>query len=273
MNEIVVNGKKYVKAIEIAKHLGYTGDYVGQLCRSGKVSAQKVGHSWYVEPNTLDKHKRSRHRVNKVKSRAALQPYRTTTPPRRVTKALVQKVVVQHYEADDTDLRPSPQKFTMPVVTSSEKTATTTPSIKATPATIATIKASPSTNTKHRPVPIKIANPRSPIPATTPKTVRQTRTVPIKKTTPASSRPVLNIDTQQRVDNKTRRLTLPSRRRPLRTFVAVSFFVSIGLFCAFLITVTTVVWDYRDGVVTNELLFEWANVREVLVTTGLWRSR
>ena len=42
MKELAIDGKKYVKASAIAKDLGYTSDYVGQLCRGGKIDAQLV---------------------------------------------------------------------------------------------------------------------------------------------------------------------------------------------------------------------------------------
>lgn len=64
MNSVSVDGKNYVKAGVIARELGYTGDYVGQLCRAGKVDAQLVGRSWYVNEDSLNQHKRGRYRSN-----------------------------------------------------------------------------------------------------------------------------------------------------------------------------------------------------------------
>lgn len=64
MNTVVVNGKNYVKARDIARDLGYTADYVGQLCRAEKVDAQLVGRSWYVNKESLQAHKRDRYRSN-----------------------------------------------------------------------------------------------------------------------------------------------------------------------------------------------------------------
>lgn len=64
MNTVVVDGKEYVKAKDLAKDLGYTTDYVGQLCRAEKVDAQLVGRSWYVNEESLREHKQSRYRSN-----------------------------------------------------------------------------------------------------------------------------------------------------------------------------------------------------------------
>tara|TARA_B100000745_G_scaffold291306_1_gene230962 strand:- start:581 stop:1630 length:1050 start_codon:yes stop_codon:yes gene_type:complete len=65
MNSVNVDGKNYVKAKDLARDLGYTADYVGQLCRAGKVDAQLVGRSWYVNEESLQEHKRGRYRSNK----------------------------------------------------------------------------------------------------------------------------------------------------------------------------------------------------------------
>lgn len=62
METISVNGETFVKASILARELGYTSDYVGQLCRGGKVKAELVGRSWYVEPDSLKLHKKSRYR-------------------------------------------------------------------------------------------------------------------------------------------------------------------------------------------------------------------
>lgn len=65
MNTISVDGKNYVKAKEIARELGYTTDYVGQLCRAKKIDAQLVGRSWYVNEGSIRSHKQTRYRSNK----------------------------------------------------------------------------------------------------------------------------------------------------------------------------------------------------------------
>lgn len=73
MNSVTVDGKNYVKAGVIARELGYTGDYVGQLCRAGKVDAQLVGRSWYVNEDSLNNHKRGRYRSNTKETLKAVE--------------------------------------------------------------------------------------------------------------------------------------------------------------------------------------------------------
>ncbi len=62
MEYLTLGEKTFVKANKIAKDLGYTADYIGQLYRSGKVEAQLVGRTWYVEEASIKDHKRSRYR-------------------------------------------------------------------------------------------------------------------------------------------------------------------------------------------------------------------
>lgn len=108
MKTIVIDGKTYTKATDLAKDLGYTSDYVGQLCRAGKVEAERVGRSWYVVAETIKKHQSTRYRSNKAKSAAAIKAYRQSqeravkvTAPERA-----RHIRVHTYESDDAELIP-----------------------------------------------------------------------------------------------------------------------------------------------------------------------
>ena len=59
----MIEGKEFVKASKLAKDFGYTSDYIGQLCRGGKVDAQLIGRSWYVELSSLHSHKDNRYKT------------------------------------------------------------------------------------------------------------------------------------------------------------------------------------------------------------------
>lgn len=73
MEALELNGATYVKATAIARELGYTADYVGQLCRGGKVDAELVGRSWYVREESIRAHKKNRYRSNTAKTVTALK--------------------------------------------------------------------------------------------------------------------------------------------------------------------------------------------------------
>jgi hypothetical protein len=52
--EIVLEGKVYITANEAARLTGYTNDYIGQLCRGGKVEGKVIGRTRYVCRESLD---------------------------------------------------------------------------------------------------------------------------------------------------------------------------------------------------------------------------
>lgn len=57
MDEITLDNKKYISTKRASELTGYANDYVGQLCRAGKISATRIGRSWYVEESSLLGHK------------------------------------------------------------------------------------------------------------------------------------------------------------------------------------------------------------------------
>ena len=52
--EIVLDGKVYITASEAARLTGYTNDYIGQLCRGGKVKGRVIGRTRYVCRESLE---------------------------------------------------------------------------------------------------------------------------------------------------------------------------------------------------------------------------
>lgn len=56
MDELDLQGKKYISSKRAAEVTGYAKDYVGQLARGGKVPATRVGRAWYVELNAIKRH-------------------------------------------------------------------------------------------------------------------------------------------------------------------------------------------------------------------------
>jgi len=57
MDEILIDEKKYVSSKQAAKITGYAKDYIGQLCREGRVPARLVGRSWYVLETAIQDHR------------------------------------------------------------------------------------------------------------------------------------------------------------------------------------------------------------------------
>jgi hypothetical protein len=57
MDELIIDDKKFISSKQAAKITGYAKDYVGQLCREGRVPAQLVGRSWYVLESAIKDHR------------------------------------------------------------------------------------------------------------------------------------------------------------------------------------------------------------------------
>lgn len=57
MDELLIEDKKYVSSRRAAKITGYAKDYIGQLCREGRVPARLVGRSWYVLETAIQDHR------------------------------------------------------------------------------------------------------------------------------------------------------------------------------------------------------------------------
>ncbi len=111
MEEISVKGEIYVKTSILAKKLGYTSDYIGQLCRAGAVNAQLVGRSWYVSEESLRQHKKNRYRSNLASTKKEIRKTNPTKDPIRAAFAnpeYTRKVV--NYENDEAELLPRLEK-------------------------------------------------------------------------------------------------------------------------------------------------------------------
>ena len=93
MQRIVFSGKEYLRASEIAKKFRYTQDYVGQLCRSKKVDARRVGRVWYVDPFSVSAYRQTKHQALKegavaVKAKPATPRKKESTMRRKSSKSV-----------------------------------------------------------------------------------------------------------------------------------------------------------------------------------------
>ncbi len=59
MNEdFIFEGKKYITAKQASELTGYTSDYVGQLCRGGKIESRRVGRVWLVSEEAIQNYEK-----------------------------------------------------------------------------------------------------------------------------------------------------------------------------------------------------------------------
>ncbi|MDE2041276.1 MAG: hypothetical protein KGI59_02755, partial [Patescibacteria group bacterium] len=56
-DSFIFEGKKYISARRASEISDYSSDYVGQLCRAGKLDCRMVGRSWFVTEESLHLHK------------------------------------------------------------------------------------------------------------------------------------------------------------------------------------------------------------------------
>ena len=76
MDEILIEEKRYISSKRAAKITGYAKDYIGQLCREGRVPARLVGRSWYVLETAIQDHRfggdqKNEEEMHKVESSSA----------------------------------------------------------------------------------------------------------------------------------------------------------------------------------------------------------
>ena len=55
-DSMIIQGFEYISSSRAAEITKYSNDYIGQLCRKGKVSARMIGRTWFVDKQSLLKH-------------------------------------------------------------------------------------------------------------------------------------------------------------------------------------------------------------------------
>lgn len=78
MDEIIIGEKKYISSKQAAKMTGYAKDYIGQLCREGRVPARLVGRGWYVLETAIKDH---RFGDQKTEEEVETEPVAPAFPP------------------------------------------------------------------------------------------------------------------------------------------------------------------------------------------------
>ncbi len=56
-DNLILQDKNYISAKLASVIFGYTSDYVGQLCRLGKLECKMIGRSWFVSEESVIKHR------------------------------------------------------------------------------------------------------------------------------------------------------------------------------------------------------------------------
>jgi hypothetical protein len=64
-----IDGKIYISSSRAHEISGYSKDYIGQLCRGKKIEARMIGRSWYVNEESLLKHKKEAEEILQLRNK------------------------------------------------------------------------------------------------------------------------------------------------------------------------------------------------------------
>lgn len=85
MDELEIDGKKYLSSRRAAKEHKYHTDYIGQLIRAGKIAGKKVGRAWYVDEASLNAYLKSEKEGGVV----------TIAQPQVIAEPVVEEVITE----------------------------------------------------------------------------------------------------------------------------------------------------------------------------------
>ena len=106
MDEILIEEKRYVSSKRAAKLTGYAKDYIGQLCREGRVPARLVGRSWYVLESAIQDHRFGTKDVKPLKREESAAPEKEWESPRYEATSEEHLPVINRLKADDSETLP-----------------------------------------------------------------------------------------------------------------------------------------------------------------------
>lgn len=101
MDEILIGDKTYISSKRAAKITGYAKDYIGQLCREGRVPARLVGRGWYVLESAIQDHRFGSPVVVEEKEEKVSQN------EEKIPESTQQKWESPRYEATEGEMLPS----------------------------------------------------------------------------------------------------------------------------------------------------------------------
>ncbi|MEK7551854.1 MAG: hypothetical protein AAB534_00340, partial [Patescibacteria group bacterium] len=84
MNDLVLEGKKYISSRRASEISGYDSDYLGQLCRAGKLDCRLISRTWFLTESSLRDHQNNNGR-KKINVPVPVQNYSPILPSKRYT--------------------------------------------------------------------------------------------------------------------------------------------------------------------------------------------
>ncbi len=105
MDELEIQGKKYISSKRAAQLTGYAKDYVGQLARSGKIPGMRMGRAWFVEEAALLGHRSSDTSETAISSPEVSLAVQQEAKPQEVSAFSVKRVLNQNKRITTEHLR------------------------------------------------------------------------------------------------------------------------------------------------------------------------
>jgi hypothetical protein len=106
MDELIFAGNKYISSKRAGKLTGYTTDYIGQMCRGGKMDCKLVGRNWYINDEVIKAQKKSFKKTQLNEDGKAIEYKKLELEPmyysndERNNNPEINKVVLKNIEED-----------------------------------------------------------------------------------------------------------------------------------------------------------------------------
>jgi hypothetical protein len=108
-NSLILDGVKYISSKQAAGITGYAKDYIGQMCRAGRIDAKLVGRNWFVsERSLLNYRERGKGRYSSSSKRDSIE--RGEELLSNVSISYKRDIPLYRVEVDERPLNPEPSR-------------------------------------------------------------------------------------------------------------------------------------------------------------------
>ncbi len=90
--EIYLSGKKLISLQRAHEATGYAKDYIGQLCRLGKIKAERIGRDWFVNLADLNEHKKLQKEKRSESFKKSLKQNKDISLSRDIAKEIEKEI-------------------------------------------------------------------------------------------------------------------------------------------------------------------------------------
>jgi hypothetical protein len=100
-SELFFDKKRYISTKESSKISGYSSDYIGQLCRSGKLDCKRISNTWFIFSDSLDDYIKENGKPSKaLKAIERKKVLKTQTPVKQESLNAIKEEIVARVESE-----------------------------------------------------------------------------------------------------------------------------------------------------------------------------